>query len=124
MPYDAGYLAGFVVERYQVDLRSASQASRASMERKTEGLCAEQIPGDTYRNLQTAQQYSAQTFKHILAPVWLLTYQYHGKPFQVVVNGYTGKIAGEHPLSWVKIFFAAVAVIIVAVVVISLAGSN
>ena len=124
VPYDAGYLAGFVVERYQVDLRSASQASRALMERKTEGLCAEQIPGDTYRNLQTAQQYSAQTFKHILAPVWLLTYQYHGKPFQVVVNGYTGKIAGEHPLSWVKIFFAAVAVIIVAVVVISLAGSN
>jgi hypothetical protein len=49
---------------------------------------------------------------------------YRGKPFQVVVNGYTGKIAGEHPFSWVKIFFAAVAVIIVAIVVISIAGSN
>jgi hypothetical protein len=67
---------------------------------------------------------SAQTFKHVLTPVWLLTYVYRSKPFQVVVNGYTGKIAGEHPLSWVKIFFAAVAVIILAIVVISIAGSN
>jgi len=40
------------------------------------------------------------------------------------VNGYTGKIAGEHPLSWVKILFAAAAAIVVAIVVISIAGSN
>ena len=85
-------------------------------------LCGAQVPGDTYRSLEAQQEYSAQTFKHVLAPLWLLTYAYHGKPFQVVVNGYTGKIAGEHPLSWVKIFFAAVAVIIVAIVVISISN--
>ncbi len=124
VPYDAGYLAGFVVERYQIDLGTASQTSRGSMERQVEALCGQQVPGDTYRNLRTQQQYSAQTFKHVLAPLWLLTYVYRGKPFQVVVNGYTGKIAGEHPLSWVKIFFAAMAVIIVAIVVISIVGSN
>ena len=38
----------------------------------------------------------------------------------MVVNGYTGKIAGEHPYSWVKIFFAVLALIIVAMIVISL----
>jgi hypothetical protein len=124
VPYDSGYLAGFVVERYQIDLATASQTSRASMERQTEALCAQQVPGDTYRNLQTRQQYSAQTFKHVLAPLWLLTYAYRAKPYQVVVNGYTGKIGGEHPWSWVKIFFAAVAAIIVAIIVISISNSN
>jgi hypothetical protein len=124
VPYDSGYLAGFVVERYQVDLASAAQVWRSEMHAKTEALCAEQIPGDTYRNLQTQQQYSAQTFKHVLVPVWLLSYVYRAKPYQVVVNGYTGKIAGEHPLSWVKIFFAAVAAIIVAIIVISISNSN
>ena len=34
--------------------------------------------------------FSAQTFKHILVPVWLLTYLYGAKMYQVVVNGYTG----------------------------------
>lgn len=124
VPYHSGYLAGFVVERYQVDLASAAQVWRAEMHAKTEALCAEQIPGDTYRNLQTQQQYSAQTFKHVLVPVWLLSYVYRAKPYQVVVNGTTGKIAGEHPLSWVKIFFAAVAAIIVAIIVISISNSN
>ena len=122
VPYDSGYLAGFVVERYQVDLGTASQTSRAEMERQTLALCGEQVPGDTYRSLEAQQQYTAQTFKHVLAPLWLLTYAYHGKPFQVVVNGYTGKIAGEHPLSWVKIFFATVAVIVVAIIVISISN--
>ncbi len=124
VPYDSGYLAGFVVERYQVDLASAAQTWRVEMHAKTEALCAQQIPGDTYRNLRTQQQYSAQTFKHVLVPVWLLSYVYRAKPYQVVVNGYTGKIAGERPWSWVKLFFAALAVIIVAIVVISLAGSD
>lgn len=124
VPYDPGYLAGFVVERYQIDLGTASQTSRAEMERQVEALCSEQVPGDTQRNLRTAQQYTAQTFKHVLAPLWLLTYVYRGKPYQVVVNGSTGKIAGEHPWSWVKIFFATLAVLIVAIIVISVAGSN
>ena len=124
VPYDSGYLAGFVVERYQIDLGTASQTSREEMERQTESLCGQQVPGDTYRNLQTRQEYSAQTFKHLLAPLWLLTYMYGGKAFQVVVNGYTGKIAGERPWSWVKIFFATLAVIVVAVIVLSLVGSD
>ena len=122
VPYDPGYLVGFVVERSQIDLVAAAQASRTEMHRKIKALCREQVPGDTCRNLQTEQKYSAQTFKHILAPVWLLSYIYRGKSFQVVVNGYTGKIAGEHPLSWIKIFFAVMAVILVAIVVISIAN--
>jgi len=117
VPYDAGYLAGFVVERYQVELGSASQTSRAEMERQVEALCGQQVPGDTYRNLRTQQEYSAQTFKHVLVPVWLLAYVYRGKSFQVVVNGFTGKIAGERPWSWVKIFFAALAAMIVLLVI-------
>ena len=60
-----------------------------------------QVPGDTYRNLQIHPTFSAQTFKHILVPVWLLTYNYGARAFQVVVNGYTGRMAGrvsEEPL--------------------------
>ena len=61
--------------------------------------------------------YSGQTFKHILVPIWLLGYNFGARTFQVVVNGYTGEIAGEHPLSWVKIALAIlVGVILVAIV--------
>lgn len=120
VPYDTGYLAGFVVERYQVDLGTAAQTSRDEMERQVEEMCGERVPGDTYRNLETQQTYSAQTFKHILTPLWLLTYAYRGRPYQVVVNGYTGKIAGEHPLSWIKIFLAVTSVLLVVGILVAL----
>ena len=47
--------------------------------------------------------YSGQTFKHILVPVWLLTYNFGAKAFQVVVNGVTGRMAGDYPKSFWKI---------------------
>ena len=65
--------------------------------RKLRQMCAAQIPGDTYRNLDVRANYSGQTFKHILAPVWLLSYHFGTKAFQAVMNGFTGTVAGEYP---------------------------
>jgi hypothetical protein len=86
-PYHAGFLSGWVVERYQIDLVAAARAARERMDRELEKLCAQRVPGDTHRDLNVNADYSGQTFKHILVPVWLLTYDFHGKPFQVVING-------------------------------------
>lgn len=111
VPYQAGYLAGWVVERYQIDLVTAAQAARERMAAHLRQMCAAQVPGDTQRNLRVAADYSGQTFKHILVPVWLLTYQFGRKSYQVLVNGYTGALAGAYPKSWVKITLAVLAVL-------------
>jgi hypothetical protein len=113
-PYQAGFLSGWVVERYQIDLVAAAQRAREVMDAKTESLCAEEVPGDTHRNLSVDADYSGQTFKHILVPVWLLTYNYGPSTFQVVINGFTGAIAGRYPKSWVKITFLLLGILIVA----------
>ena len=110
-PYDAGYLTGWNVEQYQVDLIASAQQAREVMDGKTRSLCAQQVPGDTHRDLDVDAHYTRQTFKHILVPVWLLAYTYHGKNFQVVVNGYTGTIAGQYPKSWIKITLLVVAIL-------------
>ena len=68
-----------------------------------QALCAQQIPGDTFRNLVVDADYSGQTFKHILAPVWLLSYTYGARAFQCAMNGVTGAIRGEYPKSPWKI---------------------
>src|SRR5262245_59060064 len=110
--YNTSFLSGFVVEHYQVVLLEAAQASEASMTRKLEQMCAAQIPGDTYRNLVIHPTFTARTFKHILVPLWLLTYTYGAKIFHVLVNGSTGRTAGEYPKSFWKIFFLVVGIII------------
>src|SRR6185369_373954 len=92
VPYDTAFLSGFVVERYQVVLADAAAASREQMHQHLMELCGRQVPGDTFRNLRIAPDYSAQTFKHTLVPVWLLTYIFGAKTFQVIANGATGVI--------------------------------
>lgn len=105
-PYDRGYVSGWVVEQYQIDLVAAAQRARQVMDGKVRAACARAVPGDTYRNLQVDATYSKQTFKHVLLPVWLLTYSFGRASYQVVVNGATGAVAGDRPWSWVKILFA------------------
>ena len=124
VPYDTSYLSGFVVEHYQVVLLDAAKASEESMRDKLEQLCAAQVPGDTYRNLVIHPTFSAQTFKHILVPLWLLTYTYGAKVFHVLVNGATGRMAGEYPKSFWKVFFLVVAIIILILIVLMLSQNQ
>jgi hypothetical protein len=118
VPYDTAYLAGHVVEHYQVVLFDAVTRSKAQMEEQLREKAAAQIPGDTHRNLQIFPQYSAQTFKHILVPVWLLSYTFGAKVFQVVVNGCTGVIAGKYPFSpWKIAFLVLLAIVVITTIV-------
>jgi Zn finger protein HypA/HybF involved in hydrogenase expression len=119
-PYDPAYVAGWVVERYQIDLVSAAKSAREAMDEELRRLCAAQIRGDTYRNLEVRASYSGQTFKHILAPIWLLTYHFGSRSFQAVMNGVTGTIQGEYPKSWIKLTMLGLAILIVAIIVLSL----
>ena len=117
VPYDAGYLAGWTVERYQIDLVGAATTSRQRMDEQLRALCGAQVPGDTHRNLVVDATYTNQTFKHILAPIWLMTYVYGPRSYQVVVNGVTGTIAGSRPWSWIKITLLVIAALIVLLLI-------
>jgi hypothetical protein len=121
-PYDPGYLSGWTVERYQLDLVAAAQQGRARMVDGIRQLCAQDIQADTHRNLQVNPRFERQTFKHVLLPVWLVGYRYGAKDFQVLVNGATGQVAGEYPKSWVKIALAVIAALIVLFVIIAMEG--
>lgn len=116
--YDTAFLSGHTVEHYQVVLIEAAQRAIEQMQAKLMALCAREVPGDTYRNLRIDPVYSGRTFKHVLVPVWLLNYDYGAKAYQVIVNGYTGAIAGRRPYSVWKIATAILLAAIVALVII------
>ncbi|MFN3644142.1 MAG: primosomal protein N' (replication factor Y) - superfamily II helicase, partial [Gemmobacter sp.] len=57
--------------------------------------------------------HSAETFKHVLLPIWMAAYKYGGKTYRFVVNGQTGKVQGERPWSAWKIALAVLLALIV-----------
>lgn len=112
-PYAPEFVRGWTVERYQVDLRLAAELNMVQMERAVHDLCAKAVPGDTYRNLSVRTTYRGRTFKHVLVPVWVVSYTYGSRVFQLLANGYTGAIAGQRPYSWIKITLAVLAALVV-----------
>ncbi|HXG87793.1 MAG TPA: hypothetical protein VNJ02_05590 [Vicinamibacterales bacterium] len=122
--YDTAFLSGHVVEHYQVVLTEANKQSQEQMHAALEQLCGQQVPGDTHRNLQISPTYSGQTFKHVLVPIWLLSYNYGARAFQVIVNGSTGRIAGKYPFSAWKIAFLVVLALIAVMIFLTVAAEQ
>ncbi|MCL4065601.1 hypothetical protein M3484_03315 [Pseudomonas sp. GX19020] len=114
VPYAPDYLAGFSAEGYTVPLEPASLQSKQKMARVIETDVRRDIGGDEQRISGIDTEYSGETFKHIMLPIWMAAYKYNGKSYQFLVNGQTGKVQGQRPWSVWKIALAAVAAALVA----------
>ena len=120
VPYEPSYLAGFLAEEYAMGINDAVGIARQRMEITIRAACAAAVPGDTYRNLSVTTDYEGVSYKNALLPIWIAAYQYAGKPYRFLVNGVTGKVAGEAPYSWVKITFAVLAALVALAIFASL----
>ncbi|MCS6903911.1 MAG: hypothetical protein RML72_04290 [Bacteroidia bacterium] len=113
--YKPEYLLGWKAEVYTYDVKAGFRMAEKIMDDFIYQECASMVPGDTYRNLQINTHKYDITFKHLLLPVWIAAYQYNGKVYQVVINGQTGTISGEKPLSFWKIFFTILLLLAVGI---------
>ncbi len=62
-------------------------------------------------------QHHDVTFKLMLVPIWVATYLYAGRNWQILINGRTGEVHGERPWSRTKIATAVISGILLMVVV-------
>jgi hypothetical protein len=96
-------MAGFTVEVYRHALEPAFSQARARMESAIGAAISRDIGGDAQRVDARQTVVDDIRFKHLLLPVWIGSYRFGGKPFQVVVNGQTGEVEGDRPYSVGKI---------------------
>lgn len=114
VPYKPDFLAGFTAEGYTVSLADGLERGREIMAGVIVSDVRRDIGGDEQRVGRVDTDYSAETFKHILLPVWMAAYKYNNKTYRFVVNGQTGRVQGERPWSAWKI---AAAVILAALLI-------
>lgn len=105
-PYRQEYLAGWGALDPALDRKAGWQNAAGKMTTQVEERCTHQVGGDGCRNLNTQIQWSDEKYKLTLLPYWLCAYQWRQKPYRFVINGQTGNIAGDKPLSIVKITLA------------------
>lgn len=121
-PYDDRYLAGFRTESYSVALEPAFEEAKNAMLEAIRATVRRDIGGDHQRIDSMHPTFNAITFKHVLFPVWVSTYRYHGKLYTFLVNARTGAVTGERPYSAWKITLAVLAALAAIGVIVLLAN--
>jgi DNA-directed RNA polymerase subunit RPC12/RpoP len=110
-PYTPEFLAGFRAEGYTVPLTAGHAEARDRMSDIIRSDVRRDIGGDEQRIHSVDTDWSDETFKHILLPVWMAAYKYNRKSYRFLVNGQTGEVQGERPWSIWKIGFAVLFVV-------------
>jgi DNA-directed RNA polymerase subunit RPC12/RpoP len=113
-PFKAEFLAGLKTERYAIDLEEGLVVAKELMQPTIDQLIRQDIGGNHQTISSKDTRYMAVTFKHCLLPVWVANYRYREKLYHILVNGRTGKVSGERPYSFWKIF-GLVSLILIAI---------
>ena len=119
-PFQQEYLTGYSALRYDVDPHAGSAEARREMRQVIDGDCRRDIGGDEQRVHDMDITYSQAMFKLMLMPLWIATYLYGGKTFQVMVNANTGEVVGDRPWSVPKIMAAVLAAALVIGAIVAL----
>jgi transcription elongation factor Elf1 len=104
--YQPYFLAGWLSEEYSISREDALARSQQEFYRREHGNIAAFLPGDTHSSLEVQTEFSHINSDLCLLPVYVLGYRYRDKLYRFLVNGQTGKTAGDKPVSWVRIGLA------------------
>ena len=113
-------LAGFGVEVYRSGLEDGFGVARQRMEPAIDGAIQRDIGGDAQRIHARQTVVDDIRFKHLLMPVWIGSYRFGGKPYQIVVNGQTGEVEGDRPWSKWKIVLAVLVALLLLLIFVQL----
>lgn len=122
--YRPDYLAGFTAEGYTIPLPEGHKIARQEMAGVIAMDVRRAIGGDEQRVEQIRTDFSDETFKHILLPVWTAAYKYNGKSYRFIVNGQSGRVQGERPYSVWKIAFAVILALLAAAIFVFIASES
>ncbi len=117
--YEPYFLAGWLAEEYSVGREEALATCREEFERREQANIGAFLPGDRHSGLAVESQFSQISSDLCLLPVYILSYRYQDKVYRFLMNGQTGKVAGDKPVSQTRIAIA-VGVIVAIVLVIGL----
>jgi hypothetical protein len=101
--YEPALLAGIRAQAYDVPLDAAWEKARQRMRERTKSACRSQASTGQIRNFSMNLDFSHESWRYVLLPIYIATYRYNHKPYQLLVNGQTGKVAGQRPVAWRRV---------------------
>ena len=108
------YLQGYTAKKRNLSREDLKAEITARMRDYSETLLSDTVNGySSIVSRSTESTTRAEHWEYTLMPIWILTYKRKGKNYTYAMNGSTGKIYGELPVSIPKLSLFAGAIAIV-----------
>jgi len=122
-PFDMKYLAGFFADKYDVPAEKLTERLNKRLASYLSTIFKDSTKSyNSVSKVTDNTRYYQPVFHYALMPVWILNYKYLGKTYTFAMNGQTAKVAGEPPVSRVKLVVLGLAVLPVAACICRLIG--
>lgn len=119
--YQKNYLTGYIAERYSIGLEDGWKIAQNGIHNQLHNEIEQQIMlrhgAHQVRALRFSTTHSNITFKYVMLPLWVSSFRYKDKVYQFLVNGQTGKVGGQSPISAIKVTFAVLAILAIVAVI-------
>lgn len=123
VPFQMPYLSGYLSERYnytadEMESRVEKRAEQyiTDIARGTiNGYSSVAVLSNNIGMRCTAKEYA-------LFPVWMLNCRYKGKDFQFMLNGQTGKIVADRPISVGRAFAVGISTFLITLIITMIGG--
>ncbi len=103
--FSTAYLPGFMAEIYDVDPDKCYERIRSRALESTERMIESTVRGYSSVMPKNRQlQMKREKTSYALLPVWMLSTEWNGQRFLFAMNGQTGKLIGDLPISSGKYF--------------------
>lgn len=112
-PFSTAYLPGFLADKFDVTVEQCRQRADQRCGGTLSATLRNTVTGyHTCTLIHDSVNLKRGKVHYALMPVWMLNTKWKGKDFLFAMNGQTGKLVGDLPVSWGRFWglFAAIAV--------------
>lgn len=120
--FQTAYLSGYFADKYDVDSKSSISRANDRIKRSTEEAFRSTVNGYTHVTpIESRISLHNGKAKYALYPVWILNTQWKDQKYTFIMNGQTGKFAGNLPMDkgafarWLIGVFVIAAVLLFAI---------
>lgn len=118
VPYSIAYLPGYLADRFDEDSEQCKTRAEGRMVSSMRSTLQDTVKGyDAVSCKQCNVDVEWRNARYAMLPVWLLNTKWDGKDFLFAMNGQTGKLVGNLPVSVSKViaWFLGLLVVVGAV---------
>lgn len=118
-PFSMPFLSGFLAKKRDVESAGVVGEVKTRIKEYSETMLRGTMEGRGYTAIHSVGghvDYNKLSWDYALLPLWILTYTKGGKTYTYAMNGHTGKVYGEIPISGKKLLLLFLAILAAAAI--------